>query len=127
MSIYDAVRDDDERSPYSSTDEEPKPPPPPSVASYSASKPPVAAPIVPPTVISSKAYMLSTAEDLAAGVACDGDEEEDECATAVGVEEDGIVQWTLKYVDKGLDEIEKEKPAQAEVAWKVGAQERAFV
>lgn len=124
VSIYDAVRGDDERSASSSTAREPDVQPkgpvaPPSVSPTTARKPPVAPPVVAPTVISSKAYMLSIAEDLAEGVACDGDEEE-ECATSVAAEQDGIFQWTLKYVDKGLDEIEREKPKQAEVAWKAG-------
>ena len=117
VSIYDAVRGDDESSSSGDFDE-PPPQASPTVASYAAKKPPAVGPaVVAPAVISSKAYMLSTAEDLGAGVSCDGDEEE---GCAMTENEDGIFQWTLKYVDKNLDEIEKEKPKQAEVAWKAG-------
>ena len=118
VSIYDTVRGDDERSSSSSA---PEPPGPPTVADYSTPQRPVAAaPIVAPAVISSKAYMLSNAEDLAAGVSCDEEDDEAECLAKK--EQDGILTWTLKYVDKNLDAIEKEKPRQAEVAWKVASE-----
>jgi hypothetical protein len=122
VSIYDAVRGDDERgaSSSSSTAPEPAAPAPPSVSSYSAKQAPIAPAVIAPTVISSKAYMLSTAEDLAAGVACDDGDTAEECAEKLAAESDGIFKWTLKYVDKNLDDLEREKPKQAEVAWKVG-------
>ena len=34
--------------------------------------------------------------------------------TGVAAPADGIVAWTLKYVDKGLDDIEKDSPQSAE-------------
>ena len=86
--------------------------------------------IVPPAVISSKAAMLAAAEDLASA---DCDIDDDECAKrainddASADEQDGIVKWSIKALDKNLDDLERTKPRQAEVAWKVASEAEKVV
>ena len=126
VSIYDKVRGEDEPP---STVPDPASVPDQVTTSTSPAEAPAAprrarptvragAPVVAPRVISSKAAMLASAEDLAgdcdADVAC-FDREADREADA----NDGIVRWTVKYVDKALDDIEREKPAAADVAWRL--------
>ena len=88
--------------------------------------------VVPPAVISSRAAMLAAAEDLARDVP-DCDIDDDECAVrainddASGDERDGIVRWTIKALDRNLDEVEKTKPRQAEVAWRVASEAEKVV
>ena len=136
VSIYDVVRgEDDGQSTVPSPDSvpdfiqeslsnkvstpKPTPKPRPTV--------PVAAPIVPPKVISSKAAMLASAEDLASGVDCtDECEDEFESYDRKNAQE-GIVSWTVKYVDRALDDIEREKPASAGVAWKINREAEKVV
>ena len=120
VSIYDTVRGDDDTSRPStvpSPDSVPEPRAPPTAAAYAAPEVPKPAPLVPPTVISSKAALLASAEDLSSGVDCSVDDEE--CPYDDEKEQEGIVSWTVKYVDKALDDIEREKPKQAEVAWQI--------
>jgi hypothetical protein len=131
VSIYDAVRgDDSERDTIPSEDSVPDPPALGPAASRAAGPPPGArdvvppAPLVPPAVISSRAAMLASAENLAEGVDVaaedpDADSRRERDASLLD-EGDGIVRWTVKYVDRALDDIEKEKPATAEAAWKIG-------
>ena len=45
--------------------------------------------------------------------------DDEECPYDDEKEQEGIVSWTVKYVDKALDDIEREKPKQAEVAWQI--------
>jgi hypothetical protein len=64
--------------------------------------------------------MLASAEDLAGD--CDADADDacfDREADREADSNDGIVSWTVKYVDKALDDIEREKPAAADVAWRL--------
>jgi hypothetical protein len=76
------------------------------------------APVVAPRVISSKAAMLASAEDLAGD--CDANLADDACVDSVtDPSNDGIVSWTVKYVDKALDDIERERPAAAQGAWRL--------
>ena len=88
--------------------------------------------VVPPAVISSRAAMLAAAEDLARDVP-DCDIDDDECAVrainddASGDERDGIVRWTIKALDKNLDQLERTKPKQAEVAWRVASEAEKVV
>ena len=88
--------------------------------------------VVPPAVISSRAAMLAAAEDLARDVP-DCDIEDDECAVRAinddgsGDEQDGIVRWTIKALDKNLDQVERTKPKQAEVAWRVASEAEKVV
>ncbi len=88
--------------------------------------------VVPPAVISSRAAMLAAAEDLARDVP-DCDIDDDECAVrainddASGDEQDGIVRWTIKALDKNLDQVERTKPKQAEVAWRVASEAEKVV
>jgi hypothetical protein len=79
------------------------------------------APVVAPRVISSKAAMLASAEDLAGDCDADADDKSgfDREADREADLNDGIVSWTVKYVDKALDDIEREKPAAADVAWRL--------
>ena len=46
---------------------------------------------------------------------------------ASGDERDGIVRWTIKALDRNLDEVEKTKPRQAEVAWRVASEAEKVV
>ena len=133
VSIYDAVRkssydDRDGSDGFGAADGAPNAPPASTGSNVSTraqtpprkSKPGPA--IVPPAVISSKAAMLAAAEDLASA---DCDIDDDECAKrainddASADEQDGIVKWSIKALDKNLDDLERTKPRQAEVAWKV--------
>ena len=126
VSIYDKVRGDDEPP---STVPDPASVPDRVAASASPAEAPAVprrarptvragAPVVAPEVISSKAAMLASAEDLAGD--CDADGEDAACFSSSETdEEDGIVRWTVKYVDKALDDIEREKPAAAGVAWRL--------
>ena len=88
--------------------------------------------VVPPAVISSRAAMLAAAEDLARDVP-DCDIDDDECAVrainddASGDERDGIVRWMIKALDKNLDQLERTKPKQAEVAWRVASEAEKVV
>ena len=88
--------------------------------------------VVPPAVISSRAAMLAAAEDLARDVP-DCDIDDDECAVRAinddgsGDEQDGIVRWTIKALDKNLDQVERTKPKQAEVAWRVASEAEKVV
>ena len=140
VSIYDAVRkssyDDRDRSDgFGAADSALNAPPASgSKTSTSAQTPPRKSKpgpaIVPPAVISSKAAMLAAAEDLASA---DCDIEDDECAKrainddASADEQDGIVKWSIKALDKNLDDLERTKPRQAEVAWKVASEAEKVV
>ena len=75
----------------------------------------------------------AAAEDLARDVP-DRDIDDDECAVrainddASGDERDGIiVRWTIKALDKNLDQLERTKPKQAEVAWRVASEAEKVV
>ena len=140
VSIYDAVRkssydDRDGSDGFGAADGAPNAPPASgSKTSTSAQTPPRKSKpgpaIVPPAVISSKAAMLAAAEDLASA---DCDIEDDECAKrainddASADEQDGIVKWSIKALDKNLDDLERTKPRQAEVAWKVASEAEKVV
>ena len=65
------------------------------------------------------AAMLASAEDLAGD--CDANLADDACVDSETDSEtnDGIVSWTVKYVDKALDDIERERPAAAQSAWRL--------
>jgi len=134
VSIFDAARGEDEPSqsipgsmgtdaatPPAATPSRPNPPNP----TPPARRRPAGAPVVAPTVISSKAALLATAEDLADDV----DAAEERLARRNGArtsrggkEKDGIVGWTLEAVDRGLDSIERERPSTAQAAWKVASE-----
>jgi hypothetical protein len=128
VSIYDKVRGEDEPP---STVPDPASVPDQVTTSTSPAEAPAAprrarptvragAPVVAPRVISSKAAMLASAEDLAGD--CDADLDDacfDREADREADANDGIVSWTVKYVDKALDDIEREKPAAADVAWRL--------
>ena len=141
VSIYDAVRkssydDRDGSDGFGAADGAPNAPPASTGSNVSTraqtpprkSKPGPA--IVPPAVISSKAAMLAAAEDLASA---DCDIDDDECAKrainddASADEQDGIVKWSIKALDKNLDDLERTKPRQAEVAWKVASEAEKVV
>jgi hypothetical protein len=140
VSIYDAVRkssydDRDGSDGFGAADSALNAPPASgSKTSTSAQTPPRKSKpgpaIVPPAVISSKAAMLAAAEDLASA---DCDIEDDECAKrainddASADEQDGIVKWSIKALDKNLDDLERTKPRQAEVAWKVASEAEKVV
>ena len=140
VSIYDAVRkssydDRDGSDGFGAADGAPNAPPASgSKTSTSAQTPPRKSKpgpaIVPPAVISSKAAMLAAAEDLASA---DCDIDDDECAKrainddASADEQDGIVKWSIKALDKNLDDLERTKPRQAEVAWKVASEAEKVV
>ena len=124
VSIYDKVRGEDEPP---STVPDPASVPDRVTAPASPAEAPAAprrarapvragAPVVAPGVISSKAAMLASAEDLAGD--CDADADDARFSEKQN-ENDGIVRWTVKYVDKALDDIEREKPAAADVAWRL--------
>ena len=128
VSIYDKVRGEDEPP---STVPDPASVPDQVTEATSPAEAPAAprrarptvragAPVVAPRVISSKAAMLASAEDLAGD--CDADADDacfDREADREADANDGIVRWTVKYVDKALDDIEREKPAAADVAWRL--------
>ena len=129
VSIYDKVRGEDEPP---STVPDPASVPDQVTEATSPAEAPAAprrarptvragAPVVAPRVISSKAAMLASAEDLAGD--CDADADALLCFDREADREadanDGIVRWTVKYVDKALDDIEREKPAAADVAWRL--------
>jgi hypothetical protein len=140
VSIYDAVRkssydDRDGSDGFGAADSALNAPPASgSKTSTSAQTPPRKSKpgpaIVPPAVISSKAAMLAAAEDLASA---DCDIDDDECAKrainddASADEQDGIVKWSIKALDKNLDDLERTKPRQAEVAWKVASEAEKVV
>ena len=140
VSIYDAVRkssydDRDGSDGFGAADSALNAPPASgSKTSTSAQTPPRKSKpgpaIVPPAVIYSKAAMLAAAEDLASA---DCDIEDDECAKrainddASADEQDGIVKWSIKALDKNLDDLERTKPRQAEVAWKVASEAEKVV
>ena len=128
VSIYDKVRGEDE--PPSTVPDPASVPEQPVAASNAPAEAPAAprrarptvragAPVVSPRVISSKAAMLASAEDLAGD--CDANLADDACVDSETDSEtnDGIVSWTVKYVDKALDDIERERPAAAQSAWRL--------
>ena len=131
VSIYDKVRGEDE--PPSTVPDPASVPEQPVAASNAPAEAPAAprrarptvragAPVVSPRVISSKAAMLASAEDLAGD--CDANLADDTCVDSETDSEtdpskDGIVSWTVKYVDKALDDIERERPAAAQSAWRL--------
>ena len=126
VSIYDKVRGEDEPP---STVPDPASVPDQVTTSTSPAEAPAAprrarptvragAPVVAPRVISSKAAMLASAEDLAGD--CDANLADDACVDSETYpSNDGIVSWTVKYVDKALDDIERERPAAAQGAWRL--------
>ena len=126
VSIYDKVRGEDEPP---STVPDPASVPDQVTTSTSPAEAPAAprrarptvragAPVVAPRVISSKAAMLASAEDLAGD--CDANLADDACVDSeTDPSNDGIVSWTVKYVDKALDDIERERPAAAQGAWRL--------
>lgn len=127
VSIYDKVRGEDE--PPSTVPDPASVPDQPVAASNAPAEAPAAprrarptvragAPVVAPRVISSKAAMLASAEDLAGD--CDANLADDACVDSETYpSNDGIVSWTVKYVDKALDDIERERPAAAQGAWRL--------
>jgi hypothetical protein len=137
VSIYDAVRGDDD-SGRASTVPDPDSVPdqtlrvpnaPPTSPRQQRPRPSALAgslaPIVAPEVISSKAALLASADDFAVGADCSVAADDERCFED-DAEKDGIVRWTVKYVDRALDDIEREKPAAADVAWRINrAGERA--
>ena len=86
---------------------------------------------MPPAVISSRAAMLAAAEDLARDVP-DCDIEDDECAVRAINDDASGDERTASLVDdqgadKNLDQLERTKPKQAEVAWRVASEAEKVV